>query len=186
METAIPGICSDTCSPRPIFSTGPISRWCIPRLPLHYPPHTHCAASQTEYSTVLNCLPSYPQPPNFCQLCPSLHCRAQAGHPNQGLEPLLFSRHHPFTQPKTCQADKKPPLIKRGSKLSRSFFAHKCQRYIWPFSPHLHEFVSPFKKGVPEPFVSIWVCGPHYEILLFLWIYFTTGLVAGGAPQTHI
>ena len=117
--------------------------------------HTHCAASQTEYSTVLNCLPSYPQPPNFCQLCPSLHCRAQAGHPNQGLEPLLFSRHHPFTQPKTCQADKKPPLIKRGSKLSRSFFAHKCQRYIWPFSPHLHEFVSPFKKGVPEPFVSI-------------------------------
>lgn len=109
-------------------------------------PLVQSAASQSEYSTVLNCLPLLPSPaPNFCQLCPSLlHCRAQGGHPNQGLYPLLFSRAsplYPFTQPKNltappCQADKKPTPHKNGLKTAKVLFCPQMSNlYLAIFTP---------------------------------------------------
>ena len=123
-SNAILGICrgSDTCSPRPIFSTAPISRLHPPLLlhqqlhsPMHYCAQTahctlhtaHCGLAESEYSTVLNCLPSpaHPQPPNFCQLCPLslLHCRAQGG------AGILIKGYTPsFSPPFTPLPNRKP------------------------------------------------------------------------------
>ena len=149
---------SDTCSPRPMFSTAPISRLHPPAAAAAaaaaLPTALLCsktalvqsAASQSEYSTVLNCLPLLPSPAsNFCQLCPSLlHCRAQGGHPNQGLYPLLFSRAsplYPFTQPKNltappCQADKKPTPHKNGLKTAKVLFCPQMSNlYLAIFTP---------------------------------------------------
>lgn len=168
-ENAIPGICFDTCSPHPIFSTGPISRCCTPPLPLHYSQHTDTVqprrAGTQLSSTALPPIPSPPTSVNFAHRCTVEHRPGilikgytRSFSPGTTLYPT-----ESLTAP-PCQADKKPPLIKTGSKLPRSFFALKRQSYIWPFSLHLHEsFVliyfdqkthprCPFQKLVLEHF----------------------------------
>ena len=117
------------CSPLAQFPA------CIPLLLLH-----HSVANTWMQCRASPQLPSLPSPaPNFCQLCPSLHCWAQAGI-------LIRGYTHSFSPTNStenltappCQADKKLSTIKRGSKLPRSFFALKCQRYLAIFT-----FISP-------------------------------------------